>query len=55
MADRIEGASDTDLFAIQVQGAPIARTKAEDRFHELRPSGANQSSQAQHLSGIYVE
>ena len=55
MADRIEGTSDTDLFAIQVHGAPIARAKAEDRFHEFRPAGANQASQAQHLSGIYVE
>ena len=55
MADRIEWTSDADLRAIQVKVAPIARAKAEDRFHQFRPAGANQSGQAQHLSGVYVE
>jgi hypothetical protein len=55
MTDRIVWTSDMDLRAIQVQVAPIARAKAEDRFHEFRPAGADQSSQAQHLSGIYAE
>ena len=54
-ADRIERTSDTDLCAIEVQGAPIARTKAKDCFHEFRTAGANQSRQAEHLSGMYLK
>jgi len=54
-ANRIERTSDTDLFAIEVEGAPIARTKAEDCFHEFRTAGANQSGQTEHFSGMYLK
>src|SRR5206468_1119838 len=55
VTNRIERASDLHHAAVEPNATGVARTIAEDRFHQLRPSRADQSGESQHLSGIHTK
>jgi hypothetical protein len=49
-SDRIRGRADVERTAIFDDGATVERVGAEDRAHNLGPTGANQPSDAENLT-----